>query len=1292
MKNICIAFFLVVTAALADDQRQLGFRPYAVDFSVPLNRVIAITRDPHRLVILDPVANTFTSIALALPPLSVSVSPDGNFAAVGEEGEVTYINLATATIVRRIPFVANLDSLVLGNGWVYSRHFGSMQATTGTIVPNQPAQNLLGARPNLDPASKNLYSDGSNVSFARGDVFFDIAAGPIGTQRTRERDLGFPLIRPTFSADGLHLFTSNGSVGYRTDLNEPEFLHQLRLDDTTTDPIVIRAVSPIRVAVSRETKDNELFLYDGVYLDPAGHLVIPDFAVNANKYRAHGKWGFFDSTGAKLYVISQADATSGLSDDFGLYTIAFDAPAPCTATFATGSAASGFYGSTITVGIDAAQNCFYQATTQASWIRLGAGAYGSGDGTLTVAIRPNRTASPRTGTISLGAQQFTITQPARGSSEVPALLPSKVAAADYSTALDALIVAVSDPPELLVQTSTEDVFIPLNKRPLSVSVSPDGQTTVVGHPGWATVVNLANRTVTKNFPVLGELDNVTVAGNGFVYGSTTTKGLAAIHLASGQEPHPRQLSFFYQLPSKPALHPSGAKLYWNRLPYSIPADGIPVYVSPGTTGGCGNLIVTDDGTHVVDACAKVAASSFIPAQDLLLQGALDIPSIIPNFAQQIVAGITDIGARRALAVITSRLGRVPAATYGDEMQLFNDTTFGLSGKQTLPMFNVGGTQYQGIGRKIFFAPRTGQAPDRIVVLLQADPAAGIISNYGTVTFEPNGSPNCVSLPTSSATLGAASIDSTFLVSTAYGCLWDAVSTVNWISVTSAGLASGNATVSYSVLANATGAARTGTITVADKIFTVSQAAGSGTITLSPTSQMVPATGGSAVITVTSTSPSFAWTASSNAPWITVSNGATGTGSGSVRLTVAANNLILAPRSGTVTIAGFTATIMQPATMGMRYVPIPVCRLVDTRNPAGPLGGPFLTAGATRSFPLLQGACGIPSNATAYSLNVTAVPKGPLGYITVWPSGDAQPATSTLNSVDGRVKANAALVRAGSSGGAVSVFATDPTDVILDITGYFVQPQGNALSFYPLTPCRLFDTRVSGGPLPAGGYRILNPNYPCGVPDLTTAISLNATVVPTQGPFGYLTLYSNGSNGTPRPIASTLNAVTGAVTANAALVYAYGVPRISIFASDPGNVIFDVNGYFAEPGGAGVALQFYPITPCRVSDTRNAAGPLGGPVLAAGETRTLPVQQSACGIPPEAQAYVLNATVVPSEPFGYLTLWPAGGAQPTVSTLNAVDGVVTSNMAIVPAGTNGAIQFFGSNTANVIFDISGYFAP
>jgi hypothetical protein len=58
---------------------------------------------------------------------------------------------------------------------------------------------------------------------------------------------------------------------------------------------------------------------------------------------------------------------------------------------------------------------------------------------------------------------------------------------------------------------------------------------------------------------------------------------------------------------------------------------------------------------------------------------------------------------------------------------------------------------------------------------------------------------------------------------------------------------------------------------------------------------------------------------------------------------------------------------------------------------------------------------------------------------------------------------------------------------------------------------------------------------------------------------------------------------------------------------------------------------------------------------------------------------------------YLTLWPDGQNQPAVSTLNAGDGWITSNMAILPT-SNGSIDAFASGITQLVLDISSYFAP
>ena len=373
--------------------------------------------------------------------------------------------------------------------------------------------------------------------------------------------------------------------------------------------------------------------------------------------------------------------------------------------------------------------------------------------------------------------------------------------------------------------------------------------------------------------------------------------------------------------------------------------------------------------------------------------------------------------------------------------------------------------------------------------------------------------------------------------------------------------------------------------------------------------------------------------------------------------------------------------------GLEFIPVTPCRVADTRNPAGPFGGPTLAASSLRSFAIPESACDIPGTALAYSLNVTAVPQGTLPYLTLWPAGLNRPGVSTLNSDGGTVVANAAIVPAGSGGG-VSVFAAGKTDVILDIDGYFAAAGGS--SFYAATPCRGADTRGAtgqfGGPsMFAGQTRDFPiPLGPCAVPSNASAYALNVTAVPNAARdfLGYLTTWATGQL---RPFVSTLNSWTGTVVANMAIVPAGSNGSVSVFVTDPADVILDTNGYFAEPGGTG-ALSFYPLEPCRVADTR------GGPILAAGTTRSFPIPAGGCPVPPSAAAYSLNVTVVPVGPLAYLTAWPTGSARPFVSTLNALDGEVTANAAIVRAGTGGEISVYVTDPTHVILDINGYFAP
>ncbi len=629
----------------------------------------------------------------------------------------------------------------------------------------------------------------------------------------------------------------------------------------------------------------------------------------------------------------------------------------------------------------------------------------------------------------------------------------------------------------------------------------------------------------------------------------------------------------------------------------------------------------------------------------------------------------------------------PANPGNTQLQIYSDTNLQLLGEVVMPSFSANGTTYMTHGRYVFW----NAAATKLFAFSSPDPYTGILSNYTEYTVEaPASLPPCTfSVSPTILNVGPGYSYATFF-NVASACSWgyDASGSYWAYPFGTITPVTGSASVVMEVQGNG-GAARSTTLTIAGQTVTVNQSASTCTYTLSSSAQTFSQIGGTGSVALT-TDPSCAWTIQSSTAWLTVTSPTSGSGPATIQYAVAPNPAVISPftaASGTLYVAG-SATFsvsQQYEAQSLSFVPVTPCRVADTRNPTGPFGAPYVAAGTTRTLNLPSSSCGIPATAEAYSLNVTVVPHHGLSYLTLWPTGISQPFVSLLNS-DGRVKAVAAIVPAGANG-SVNFFATDDTELIVDINGYFIPATSTALSFYPLTPCRVADTRTAngtfGGPLLSPGqtrdFPVLASS--CAIPTNAQTYSLNFTAVPQTTGIGFLSTWPTGLI---RPGVSTLNDPTVTVVANAAIVPAGTNGDINVYSSDVTNLVVDINGYFAPPSSAG--LYFHTLSPCRVLDTRSNGTnqPLTG---------SMSVQVAgSCGVPATAQAVVLTTTVVPVTSLGYLSLWPSGSAQPLVSTLNADDEVITSNMAIVPMSSSGAISAYASSATHLILDISGYFAP
>lgn len=208
------------------------------------------------------------------------------------------------------------------------------------------------------------------------------------------------------------------------------------------------------------------------------------------------------------------------------------------------------------------------------------------------------------------------------------------------------------------------------------------------------------------------------------------------------------------------------------------------------------------------------------------------------------------------------------------------------------------------------------------VMPNGDPSArtgGITVNGQTFTVSQQPAPCRFTVSPLTANAAAAGGTISIAVGSSAGCNWSATSNAGWITVRSGASGSANGTVQLLVAANA-GPDRSGTVSVADQTVTVNQA-GSSTqppppppppscsFTISPTSHAFSSSGGNGTISVKTTS-GCAWTATSNALWVTITSGAAGSGNGSVGYAVAPNTDVA--RSTTITIADQTFSITQDA--------------------------------------------------------------------------------------------------------------------------------------------------------------------------------------------------------------------------------------------------------------------------------------------------------------------------------------------------------------------------------------------
>lgn len=363
--------------------------------------------------------------------------------------------------------------------------------------------------------------------------------------------------------------------------------------------------------------------------------------------------------------------------------------------------------------------------------------------------------------------------------------------------------------------------------------------------------------------------------------------------------------------------------------------------------------------------------------------------------------------------------------------------------------------------------------------------------------------------------------------------------------------------------------------------------------------------------------------------------------------------------------------------------LPPVRLADTRSAAEIGREPFgFTRFDARTIRVpVAGFGGVPANASAAVLNVTAVNPARGGWVKVVPAG----ASTTVSNINverpGQILAN--LVTVQLNGGAVDIICFDPLDVVVDIAGAYVPTSVDVAAgrYVALDAAfRALDTRELPGRPPVAPNSVRRVDVSQVVPAGASAVVVNLTVTETNAG-GYWTAYVPGA---ARPVASNVNTdAPGQTRANQAILPLQpGQLAIDVYSYSGGHLVVDVAGYFtgatASTGSAGL---FVPYTPYRAIDTReNSYG------------RMYPgwVCEFMFNGMAQAQAAVINLTTSETRGPGWFLAYAARTDRPFASNLNATSVNQTiANHAIARTSTAGVAVFTYAG-GDVIVDVAGYF--
>lgn len=304
--------------------------------------IVVVSENPDELRVFKPSDHSVTSVALNLPPTSVSIGLDGNYAAVGHNGWFSYINLATKEIEENYAVTTNVYDLILApNDWVYVfptedqwTQIRCINLLNGTETNHTGYSIYAETKARLHPSGNYIYGADNGLSpsdFEKYDIRNDTAALLYDSPYHGDFSFGGNI---WISDDGSRLFARSRNVFNSSSDQSKDMTYNGRLvgEGQVMTLDFSSAAKKVYTIFSdsdygwEQKPGNEIRKYETEFLAFKGTIELPSFFIpdenaGGKVFKSEGHFGFFNSAGTEYYVLVKVQEGSGAQNEWAIATI-----------------------------------------------------------------------------------------------------------------------------------------------------------------------------------------------------------------------------------------------------------------------------------------------------------------------------------------------------------------------------------------------------------------------------------------------------------------------------------------------------------------------------------------------------------------------------------------------------------------------------------------------------------------------------------------------------------------------------------------------------------------------------------------------------------------------------------------------------------------------------------------------------------------------------------------------------------------------------------------------------------